>query len=288
MDHCAYANALVVRVAVYPHGASGTSGSVLAVSTSRSRNGSQRAFTQQPHTARAQLELNFDKPLRRAAAAPRRRRNVRVGGEARSRYDDDWYDELPIATDESKRRRKTVSRYSSRSGLLRTEDAPGRFDGSRFTDSMVAGALAGLAVDGALFPMDTLKTRLQSPAGFRASGVANLYRGIGVCLMGSAPCSALFFSTFEAAHGPIERALAAAGASPPAAASALAGGGEARFGTEMWFGGVNALAAAAGELVASTLRVPVEALKQRLQTGQPPGCCGPAGRRRSAETCHSR
>ena len=195
----------------------------------------------------------------------------RVGGEARSRYDDDWYDELPIATDESKRRRKTVSRYSSRSGLLRTEDAPGRFDGSRFTDSMVAGALAGLAVDGALFPMDTLKTRLQSPAGFRASGgFANLYRGIGVCLMGSAPCSALFFSTFEAAHGPIERALAAAGASPPAAASALAGGGEARFGTEMWFGGVNALAAA-GELVASTLRVPVEALKQRLQTGQPPG-----------------
>ena len=120
----------------------------------------------------------------------------RVGGEARSRYDDDWYDELPIATDESKRRRKTVSRYSSRSGLLRTEDAPGRFDGSRFTDSMVAGALAGLAVDGALFPMDTLKTRLQSPAGFRASGgFANLYRGIGVCLMGSAPCSALFFST---------------------------------------------------------------------------------------------
>ena len=125
----------------------------------------------------------------------------RVGGEARSRYDDDWYDELPIATDESKRRRKTVSRYSSRSGLLRTEDAPGRFDGSRFTDSMVAGALAGLAVDGALFPMDTLKTRLQSPAGFRASGgFANLYRGIGVCLMGSAPCSALFFSTFEAAE----------------------------------------------------------------------------------------
>ena len=129
---------------------------------------------------------------------------------------------------------------------------------------MVAGALAGLAVDGALFPMDTLKTRLQSPAGFRASGgFANLYRGIGVCLMGSAPCSALFFSTFEA-RARADRARARGGGRcARAAASALCGRRRgAVVAPSVRFGGVNALAAAAGELVASTLRVPLEALKQ--------------------------
>ena len=35
---------------------------------------------------------------------------------------------------------------------------------------MIAGGLAGFVVDVSLFPIDTVKTRLQSKAGFWASG----------------------------------------------------------------------------------------------------------------------
>lgn len=53
---------------------------------------------------------------------------------------------------------------------------------------LVAGGLAGSAVDIILFPLDTLKTRLQSPAGLRQSGgLKSLYSGIGTTLLGSAP-----------------------------------------------------------------------------------------------------
>lgn len=52
-----------------------------------------------------------------------------------------------------------------------------------------AGALAGLTVDVALFPLDTLKTRLQSEKGFfKAGGFKQIYKGIGPTAAGSAPC----------------------------------------------------------------------------------------------------
>ncbi|KAK0780637.1 S-adenosylmethionine transporter [Friedmanniomyces endolithicus] len=41
---------------------------------------------------------------------------------------------------------------------------------SPYLRSLIAGGLAGTTVDLSLFPLDTLKTRLQSAAGFRASG----------------------------------------------------------------------------------------------------------------------
>ena len=51
-----------------------------------------------------------------------------------------------------------------------------------------AGGVAGMAVDGALFPLDTLKTRLQSPDGFRQSGgFRGVYSGLGPAILGSAP-----------------------------------------------------------------------------------------------------
>jgi len=41
-----------------------------------------------------------------------------------------------------------------------------------------AGGVAGLSVDVALFPLDTLKTRLQSPNGFiGAGGFRGIYKG---------------------------------------------------------------------------------------------------------------
>src|ERR1700709_756151 len=67
-----------------------------------------------------------------------------------------------------------------------------------FTTALVAGALAGTTVDLSLFPLDTLKTRLQSSSGFLASGgFAGIYRGVGSAIIGSAPGAALFFSPYE-------------------------------------------------------------------------------------------
>ena len=51
-----------------------------------------------------------------------------------------------------------------------------------------SGAAAGLCVDIVLFPLDTLKTRLQSTQGFvRAGGFHGIYRGIGSTAVGSVP-----------------------------------------------------------------------------------------------------
>lgn len=54
--------------------------------------------------------------------------------------------------------------------------------------SLLAGATAGMMVDLVLFPLDTIKTRLQSQIGFRAAGsFTNLYRGLSSAMIVSAP-----------------------------------------------------------------------------------------------------
>lgn len=64
--------------------------------------------------------------------------------------------------------------------------------------SLIAGGLAGTSVDVALFPIDTIKTRLQSPQGFLAAGgFRGIYNGLGAAAAGSAPGAALFFSVYE-------------------------------------------------------------------------------------------
>lgn len=53
---------------------------------------------------------------------------------------------------------------------------------------LTAGAAAGLVVDSVLFPIDTIKSRLQSSLGFRKTGgFKQLYRGILPVLTGSIP-----------------------------------------------------------------------------------------------------
>ncbi|KAJ7170948.1 mitochondrial carrier domain-containing protein, partial [Mycena filopes] len=55
-----------------------------------------------------------------------------------------------------------------------------------------AGGLAGTAVDLLFFPIDTIKTRLQSPQGFaRAGGFKGIYKGVGSVGVGSAPGACL-------------------------------------------------------------------------------------------------
>jgi solute carrier family 25 S-adenosylmethionine transporter 26 len=59
---------------------------------------------------------------------------------------------------------------------------------------MQAGGLAGTSVDVALFPLDTLKTRLQAANGFwAAGGFQGVYRGLGSVVVGSAPGGVLIY-----------------------------------------------------------------------------------------------
>lgn len=97
-------------------------------------------------------------------------------------------------------------------------------------------------MDTSLYPLDTLKTRLQSSSGFfAAGGFRGVYNGIGSAVVGSAPSAALFFVTYEGVKK-----------------QAGDGGGAA----------AHMLAASLGEVAACAVRVPTEVVKQRAQAGQ--------------------
>jgi hypothetical protein len=80
-----------------------------------------------------------------------------------------------------------------------------------FSSALIAGGLAGTAVDTLFFPIDTLKTRAQSQAGFLASGgFTGVYRGLSSAVVGSAPGGKLSLARMQ---GRAQLTLA-----PPAAA----------------------------------------------------------------------
>ena len=110
--------------------------------------------------------------------------------------------------------------------------------------NFLAGGLAGLAVDLILFPLDTLKTRLQSEQGFIKSGGFNgIYKGLGSVLAGSIPAAAVFFIVYEG--------FKSFYAEYPPGSSAEAA--------------VQAVASTLGAVAACVVRVPVEIVKQRSQ-----------------------
>lgn len=119
-----------------------------------------------------------------------------------------------------------------------------------FRTALLAGAVAGTSVDLSLFPLDTLKTRLQSSSGFFASGgFSGIYRGIGSAVIGSAPGAALFFCTYEGTKDFIAKSRRDTKSSAVSEAA-----------THM-------LAASLGEIAACAVRVPTEVVKQRAQAG---------------------
>ena len=118
-------------------------------------------------------------------------------------------------------------------------------------------------MDLTLYPLDTLKTRLQSSTGFLASGgFTGIYRGVGSALIGSAPGAALFFITYDS----LSRALLPA---PPilynAEGKPYKGALDPRHAAL-----VHMAAASAGEVAACAVRVPTEVVKQRAQANQFP------------------
>jgi solute carrier family 25 S-adenosylmethionine transporter 26 len=119
--------------------------------------------------------------------------------------------------------------------------------------SLVAGGLAGLTVDVALFPLDTIKTRLQAPQGFfRAGGFKGVYNGLNSVALGSAPGSALFFITYDTTRQALARSFERQNGGPA---------------TTMQLTCSHLVAASLGEVAACLVRVPTDNVKVRLQSG---------------------
>lgn len=96
---------------------------------------------------------------------------------------------------------------------FRPEIAVSAHDGLEFWQFMVAGSVAGCVEHTAMFPIDTLKTRMQarpscSPAAglrqvlssvLKLEGAVGLYRGIAAMCLGAGPAHAVYFSVYETA-----------------------------------------------------------------------------------------
>ncbi|KEF55593.1 uncharacterized protein A1O9_08343 [Exophiala aquamarina CBS 119918] len=120
-----------------------------------------------------------------------------------------------------------------------------------------SGALAGLTVDVSLYPLDTIKTRLQSNLTAQQQNAAlaprhtlqgtlrSMYAGLPSAMLGSMPSAASFFLVYDG----VKRLLITTETSPS---------------KQMY---AHMLASSLGEIAACTIRVPTEVVKQRAQAG---------------------
>eukprot|EP01018_Ginkgo_biloba_P024292 Gb_24637 [translate_table: standard] len=112
-------------------------------------------------------------------------------------------------------------------------------------EGAIAGATAGVVVETVLYPIDTIKTRLQAARVGGKIVLKGLYLGLAGNLAGVLPASAIFVGVYE----PVKRKLLEIF---PDKFSAIA----------------HLTAGTAGGAMASLIRVPTEVVKQRMQTGQ--------------------
>ncbi|CAL1409078.1 unnamed protein product [Linum trigynum] len=112
-------------------------------------------------------------------------------------------------------------------------------------EGVIAGGTAGVVVETALYPIDTIKTRLQAARGGGQIAWKGLYSGLAGNIAGVLPASALFVGVYEPAKQKLLKAF-------PENLSAFA----------------HLTAGAIGGLAASFVRVPTEVVKTRMQTGQ--------------------
>ncbi|KAI0561467.1 mitochondrial carrier (BOU / S-adenosylmethionine carrier) [Gracilaria domingensis] len=120
-----------------------------------------------------------------------------------------------------------------------------------FRIALGAGAVAGFTVDAVLFPLDTLKTRLQLSSSVApkspAALLTGLYAGFGPAVVASAPAAAAFFGVYDYVKHVLEQFV---GDKKPYYAPLC-----------------HMVAAAAGDVAGSTVRAPFEVVKQRVQSG---------------------
>ncbi|CAG8639106.1 7921_t:CDS:2 [Acaulospora morrowiae] len=116
-----------------------------------------------------------------------------------------------------------------------------------FKQALVAGGIAGTSVDIILYPLDTLKTRLQSKAGFHSSGgFRGIYSGLTSVIIGSAPGG--FHQHFFVSYEYLKYVLGV-------------GVLDNRY-----LPLIHMTAASGGEIAACTIRTPTEVIKSRMQT----------------------
>ena len=114
-----------------------------------------------------------------------------------------------------------------------------------FPVAVLAGGFASATVDVTIFPLDSLKTRLQAPQGFqRAGGTTGLFRGVLAAAVGAIPGGAVFFGVYE-----YTRHVAQGGATSP-----------------HWT--TDAAAATIAATASCFVRNPAVVVTQRMQVGQ--------------------
>ncbi|PGH14133.1 hypothetical protein AJ79_03250 [Helicocarpus griseus UAMH5409] len=135
---------------------------------------------------------------------------------------------------------------------------------SLWTRSLLSGAVAGLTVDLSLYPLDTIKTRLQQarkhtsassskpPAPSLRQTFRGIYAGLPSVALGSAPSAASFFIVYDG----VKRHLLP---SPSSTTSTPASWQHTIL--------THSLASSLGEIAACAVRVPTEVIKQRAQAG---------------------
>ncbi|CAL5219650.1 g1530 [Coccomyxa viridis] len=118
--------------------------------------------------------------------------------------------------------------------------------------NMAAGGTAGALVEAVLYPLDTIKTRLQTATSeksmralWKAGGNKALYSGLMGNLAGVLPASAIFMGVYEPIKQHVEKRVP-----------------ENRQFLAALSGGLGA------GLAASIVRVPTEVVKQRMQNGE--------------------
>ncbi|KAI9732457.1 MAG: hypothetical protein M1818_007495 [Claussenomyces sp. TS43310] len=129
-------------------------------------------------------------------------------------------------------------------------------------DILLAGAIAAFSVDLLVYPLDTLKTRIQSPdyrkIYYNASRTAvnkpvlfrGLYQGIGSVILITIPSSGAFFTTYEGFKSVLKRANPTlSGSSRPLIPDPV----------------IHSVASATAELVSCFILTPAEVLKQNAQ-----------------------
>ncbi|KAI0492146.1 hypothetical protein KFK09_026412 [Dendrobium nobile] len=128
--------------------------------------------------------------------------------------------------------------------ITMSEDKP--FDFLRvLRDGIIAGGTAGIVVETVLYPIDTIKTRLQAAHGGSKIHWKGLYSGLAGNLAGVLPSSAVFIGIYEPTKQKLLKLF-------PENLSAFA----------------HLTAGAIGGAASSLIRVPTEVVKQRMQTRQ--------------------
>ncbi|EGE84681.1 hypothetical protein RJZ56_002433 [Blastomyces dermatitidis] len=136
-------------------------------------------------------------------------------------------------------------------------------DPSLWTRSLISGAVAGLTVDLSLYPLDTIKTRLQQARKHTGSftkhatpslrqTVRGIYAGLPSVLLGSAPSAASFFIVYDGVNRYLLPTPSSSTSTPVSWQHAIL---------------THSLASSLGEISACAVRVPTEVIKQRAQAG---------------------